>query len=215
MDYTNGHALQQSNGNGTVNEFHIHEGELVEPASVADHIRAILDLVNEDSSREGLLETPDRVERMYAEILQGYDQDPADVMKLFENSESYSDYVLVKDIEFYSMCEHHMLPFFGKAHIAYIPTDKIVGLSKLPRLVEIYARRLQLQEKLTGQIRSAIDEYLQPKGTLVITDATHMCVAMRGVRNQNSITTTESTSGVFKEDAALRERVLQQIHRSF
>lgn len=207
MEYTNGHAIGYTNGNG----LHHQEGD----TTVADHIRSILELVNENPKREGLLETPDRVERMYGEILSGYQRDPEEVFKLFENGEQYSDYVLVKDIEFYSMCEHHMLPFYGKAHVAYVPNEKIVGLSKIPRLVEIYARRLQLQEKLTGQIRAAMDKYLEPQGVMVITDAAHMCVAMRGVRNQNSITTTESTSGIFKTDRDLRERVLQQIHRGF
>ncbi len=213
MEYTNGHELEHTNDNGTLYGFHTDDS--IHQSTVADHIRNILDLVNEDPEREGLLETPARVERMYAEILAGYHQDPAEVFKLFENTEHYSDYVLVKDIEFYSMCEHHMLPFFGKAHVAYVPKEKIIGLSKIPRLVEIYARRLQLQEKLTGQIRAAMDEYLEPAGVLVVTDATHMCVAMRGVRNQNSITTTASSSGVFKHNPILRDRVIQQIQRNF
>ncbi|MEL6986827.1 MAG: GTP cyclohydrolase I FolE [Bacteroidota bacterium] len=159
---------------------------------------SILDNIGEDKKREGLVKTPERAAKAMHFLTQGYEKDPKKVLKSAMFKEDYSEMVIVKDIELYSLCEHHMLPFFGKAHIAYIPSGYIVGLSKLPRVVDIFARRLQVQERLTDQIINCIDETLKPLGVAVVIEARHMCMMMRGVQKQNSITTSSAFRGEFK-----------------
>ncbi|MBP5252205.1 MAG: GTP cyclohydrolase I FolE [Lachnospiraceae bacterium] len=174
---------------------------------IKEAARLIIDAIGEDPEREGLLATPDRIGRMYEEIMAGYDQDPGDVLSTVFTVEENNP-VVEKDITFYSMCEHHMLPFFGKAHIAYIPDGKVVGISKLARCVEIYARRLQIQEHMTAQIADAIMDVLSPKGVLVVLEAEHTCMTMRGVKKPGSKTVTVASRGVFKNDDVLTDRFL-------
>lgn len=163
------------------------------------HYHAILELLGEDTEREGLVKTPFRVAKAMQFLTKGYQEDPADIIKSAMFREDYRQMVIVKDIDFYSMCEHHMLPFFGKAHVAYIPNKYITGLSKIPRVVDVFARRLQVQERLTMQIKQCIQETLNPMGVMVVIEAQHMCMQMRGIEKQNSITTTSDFSGVFSE----------------
>ena len=159
----------------------------------------IIDLLGEDNEREGLEKTPMRAAKAMKFLTEGYEKDPKQILRSAMFSEHYNEMVIVKDIELYSLCEHHMLPFFGKAHIAYIPNGKIVGLSKIPRVVDVFARRLQVQERLTEQILDCINDTLQPKGVAVVIEASHMCMMMRGVQKQNSTTTTSGFRGTFKE----------------
>ncbi|MFM9983713.1 MAG: GTP cyclohydrolase I FolE, partial [Flavobacteriales bacterium] len=156
---------------------------------MADSVFTILNQIGEDASRQGLLKTPERVAKAYTYLTQGYDQDAAAILESAMFDEDYSEMVLVKNIELYSLCEHHMLPFFGKAHVAYIPNGKIVGLSKIPRVVDVFARRLQVQERLTIEIRDSIQNTLNPHGVAVVIEAHHLCMQMRGVSKQNSVTT--------------------------
>lgn len=159
----------------------------------------IIDLLGEDNEREGLEKTPLRAAKAMKFLTEGYEKDPKQILQSAMFSEDYNEMVIVKEIELYSLCEHHMLPFFGKAHIAYIPNGKIVGLSKIPRVVDVFARRLQVQERLTEQILDCINDTLQPKGVAVVIEASHMCMMMRGVQKQNSTTTTSGFRGTFKE----------------
>jgi GTP cyclohydrolase I len=179
--------------------------------ALADHVSSILEILGEDPSREGLTDTPERVARAYQFLMHGYAQDPKEILQQALFEEAYDEMILVKDIEVYSLCEHHMLPFYGKAHVAYIPDGKIVGLSKIPRTVEVFARRLQVQERLTLQIRDAIDEVLDPLGTAVVIEAKHLCMMMRGAEKQNSRTTTSSVSGEFDEHPT-RAEFMRLIH---
>lgn len=171
--------------------------------------------VGEDPEREGLLKSPTRVAKAFRFMTQGYLQDPAAVLRSAMFREDYKQMVIVKDIDFYSLCEHHFLPFFGKAHIAYIPNKYITGLSKLPRIVDIFARRLQVQERLTTQIKECIQETLHPLGVMVVVEAQHMCMQMRGVQKQNSITTTSDFTGAFQEIKTRDEfmNLIQHNHR--
>lgn len=178
---------------------------------IADNVFSILEQLGEDPARQGLLKTPERVAKAYSFITQGYEQDARKILRSAMFDEDYSEMVLVKDIELYSLCEHHMLPFFGKAHIAYIPNGKIVGLSKLPRIVDVFARRLQVQERLTIEIRDAIQETLDPMGVAVVIEAQHLCMQMRGVSKQNSVTTTSAFSGSFLEDSRTRKEFISLI----
>ncbi len=175
-------------------------------------VREILIAIGENPDREGLKETPERVANMYEEILGGYFQDVKEHIKLF--TASYDEMIIVKDIPFFSLCEHHMLPFFGKVHIAYIPNEnKVTGLSKLARIVDVYAKRLQLQERLTEQIADAIVENLNPKGVLVIVEAEHLCMVMRGVKKKGSKTITSALRGIFKKNYATRMEALSLINK--
>jgi GTP cyclohydrolase I len=170
----------------------------------------ILSGVGEDVGREGLQKTPERAAKAMQFLMQGYHQDAKEILRSAMFKEDYSEMVIVKDIEVYSLCEHHMLPFFGKAHIAYIPNGYIVGLSKLPRVVDVYARRLQVQERLTLEVRDVIQETLQPLGVAVVIEARHMCMMMRGVQKQNSVTTTSAFTGEFRK-AETREEFLRLV----
>ena len=172
---------------------------------IASHYTDILQTLGEDPSREGLIKTPERVAKALQFLTHGYKIDPAELLRSAMFEEDYSQMVVVKDIEVYSMCEHHMLPFFGKAHIAYIPNGHIVGLSKIPRVVDIFARRLQVQERLTNEIRDCIQETLNPAGVAVVIECKHMCMAMRGVQKQNSVTTTSAFTGAFENDVTRSE----------
>lgn len=176
--------------------------------STQDLIRTLLANLGEDTSREGLARTPERVERSLAELTQGMTQTVESVVGQGVFHENCSEMVLVKDIEFYSLCEHHMLPFFGRVHVAYIPDGKIIGLSKLPRIVDVFARRLQVQERMTVQIAEAIQTILQPKGVGVVADASHLCMMMRGVQKQNSSTMTSCLLGSFRSDFRTRSEFL-------
>ena len=168
----------------------------------------ILSDLGENAQREGLLKTPERVAKALQFLTHGYDINPADILKSALFHEEYSEMVLVKDIEVYSMCEHHMLPFFGKAHVAYIPDGTIVGLSKIPRVVDAFARRLQVQERLTIEIRDCIQETLKPKGVAVVIECCHMCMQMRGVQKQNSVTTSSAFTGLFLQNDATRKEFI-------
>jgi len=173
--------------------------------------RNIIEELGEDTKREGLLKTPHRVAKAMQFLLHGYGLDPAAMLRSAMFREKYSQMVVVKDIELYSLCEHHMLPFFGKAHIAYIPNGKVVGISKIPRVVDAFARRLQVQERLTDQIRDCIQDTLEPFGVAVVIEAQHLCMQMRGVQKQNSVTTTSAFTGEFLESDKTRKEFLSII----
>lgn len=172
---------------------------------LADHVADILRTLGEDPERDGLLKTPERVAKAYQFLTHGYGLDPHAILRSALFQEDYSEMILVKDIEVYSLCEHHMLPFFGKAHVAYIPNGQIVGLSKIPRVVDVFARRLQVQERLTLQIRDAIKTVLDPLGVAVVIEAQHLCMMMRGAEKQNSFTTTSAVSGEFLNECTRSE----------
>jgi GTP cyclohydrolase IA len=188
--------------------------ELTKPSShgrMEGAVTTLLRAIGEDPAREGLAKTPERVAKSLAFLTSGADRTTADVLNGAVFTEDYDQMVLVKDIEFYSLCEHHMLPFFGKAHIAYLPAGRVVGLSKLPRLLEVYARRLQVQERLTQQVAWAIQEALRPRGVAVMLEAAHFCMMMRGVEKQNSKTVTSALLGEFRDSPALRSEFLSAV----
>lgn len=186
--------------------------DLSKTDKLAFHYKEILKILGEDTEREGLIKTPERVSKAMQFLMQGYDQNPEDIIKSAMFTEDYRQMVIVRDIDFYSMCEHHMLPFFGKAHIAYIPNHHITGLSKIARIVEVFARRLQVQERMTTQIKECIQNTLNPLGVMVILEAHHLCMQMRGVQKQHSITTTSDFTGVFQQ-AKTREEFMNLIRR--
>lgn len=173
--------------------------------SLAAKYRAILEEIGENPVREGLVKTPERVAKAMQFLTHGYDLDPAEILRSAMFKEEYSQMVIVKDIEVYSMCEHHMLPFFGKAHVAYIPNGCVVGLSKIPRVVDAFARRLQVQERLTNEIRDCIHNTMKPIGVGVVIEAQHLCMQMRGIQKQNSVTTTSAFTGEFMKDTTRSE----------
>lgn len=172
---------------------------------LAENYRAIINNLGEDINREGLEKTPERVAKAMQFLTHGYGLNPLEIMKSALFTEDHKQMIVVKDIEVYSMCEHHMLPFFGKAHVAYIPNGNIVGLSKIPRIVDAFARRMQVQERLTDQIKDCIQEALNPLGVAVVIEAQHMCMQMRGIQKQNSVTTTSSFTGAFEKDKTRKE----------
>ena len=180
---------------------------------LAAHYKEILALLGEDSQREGLLKTPTRVAKAMQFLTRGYEQDAHQVLRDALFKEDYSQMVIVKDIDFFALCEHHMLPFYGKAHVAYIPNGYITGLSKIARVVNIYSHRLQVQERMTLQIKEAIEQTLHPLGVMVVVEARHMCMQMRGVEKQNSITTTSDFSGAFNQ-AKTRQEFMNLIHNN-
>lgn len=168
-------------------------------SDLKNNFKNIISHLGEDTEREGILKTPERAAKAMQFLMQGYSADPKEILEKALFNENYNEMVIVKDIELYSLCEHHMLPFFGKAHIAYIPDGKIVGISKLPRVVDVFARRMQVQERLTHDILECLNDVLQPQGVAVVIEAQHMCMMMRGVQKQNSVTTTSGFRGQFKE----------------
>jgi len=186
--------------------------DAVKTEKIAEHYKQIIQLLGENVEREGLLKTPERVARSLQFLMQGYEQNPEEIIQSAMFTENYRQMVIVKDIDFYSMCEHHMLPFFGKAHIAYIPNKQITGLSKIARIVEVFARRMQVQERMTTQIKACIQKTLNPMGVMVIIEAQHLCMQMRGVQKQHSITTTSDFTGVF-EQAKTREEFMNLINK--
>mgnify|MGYP001162123433 CR=1 FL=1 len=178
---------------------------------LAKSIKSVLSEIGEEPAREGLIKTPERVAKSITYLTKGYKEDPSKILKSAMFTEDYSQMVLVKDIELYSLCEHHMLPFFGKVHIGYIPNGYIVGLSKLPRIVDVFARRLQVQERLTDEIKDCLQNTLDPKGVAVVIEAQHLCMQMRGVQKQHSSTTTSAFSGVFLKDEKTRSEFMNLI----
>jgi GTP cyclohydrolase I len=178
-----------------------------------DYYREILKEIGEDPEREGLLRTPYRAQEAMKFLTKGYHQSLEEILNGAIFEEDYDDMVIVRDIEFYSMCEHHILPFFGRAHIGYIPNGKIVGISKVARIVDMFSRRLQVQERMTIEVAQAMQEALQPRGVAVVTEAKHMCMLMRGVEKQNSLVTSSHVLGVFREDRRTREEFMQLISR--
>ncbi|MDE6701753.1 MAG: GTP cyclohydrolase I FolE [Acetatifactor sp.] len=184
---------------------------MVDQDKIREAVKLLLEGIGEDIHREGLADTPERIARMYAEIFGGMEEDAAEHLSKVFTVDSH-EMVLEKDIVFYSMCEHHMLPFYGRAHVAYVPDGKVVGLSKLARTVEVYARRLQIQEHMTAQIADAIMEHLAPQGVMVVVEAEHMCMTMRGVKKPGSQTVSVATRGVFENNEALQNRFFQMLH---
>jgi GTP cyclohydrolase IA len=200
-------SLNKRDNEGYSKVEHYHDENVLK---LAEHYRQILELLGEDPEREGLLKSPIRVAKAIQFLTQGYNMDPEKILRSAMFKEDYRQMVIVKDIEIYSMCEHHMLPFFGKAHVAYIPNGYITGLSKIARVVEAYSRRLQVQERLTTQIKEAIQNTLSPLGVAVVIEAKHMCMTMRGIEKQNSVTTTSDFTGAF-EKVATREEFIRLI----
>ena len=185
---------------------------MIDQEKIKEGVRLLLEGIGEDPSREGLIETPDRIARMYTELFSGMEEAPSThLSKMFHPDNT--EMVLEKDITFYSTCEHHMLPFFGKVHIAYVPDGKVVGLSKLARTVEVYARRLQLQEQLTDQIADALMTCMQPRGVMVLSEAEHLCMTMRGIKKPGSRTVSMARRGVFKTDPALEDRFFRMLEK--
>ncbi len=183
---------------------------MIDQKKIEEGVKLILQGIGEDANREGLLETPKRIARMYEEIFAGMEKDAKEPLSKTFHVDN-NEMVIEKDITFYSMCEHHFLPFYGKAHVAYIPDGKVVGLSKLARTVEVYAKRPQIQEQMTGQIADALMEYLKPKGAIVMLSAEHMCMTMRGVKKPGSATVTFAMRGIFEKDEALANRFFQMV----
>lgn len=183
---------------------------MVDREKIKEAVKLLLEGIGEDVSREGLIDTPDRIARMYEEIYSGMEENAAEhLSKMF--SVDHNEMVLEKDIVFYSTCEHHLMPFYGKAHVAYIPNGKVVGLSKLARTVDVYAKRLQIQEQMTGQIADAIMEYMAPQGVMVMLEAEHMCMTMRGIKKPGSQTVSIATRGVFQENVRLQEQFFRML----
>ena len=183
-------------------------------SDITSHVRAILEGLGEDPDREGLQKTPERVEKALRFLTQGYAQDADALLNEAMFTVSYDEMVIIKEIDVFSQCEHHMLPFFGKAHVAYMPDGKVVGLSKIPRLVDMFARRLQVQERLTVQIAEAIERAVRPKGVGVVIEAMHFCMIMRGVEKQNSVAVTSCMKGIFRDEMKTREEFLSLIHKT-
>jgi len=180
---------------------------------ITDSVLEILISIGEDPKREGLLKTPERVAKAYGELLSGYRTDPIDLLNEAIFNVSYDEMVIVRDIEFYSLCEHHMLPFLGRAHVAYLPKGKVIGLSKIPRIVDMFAKRLQVQERMTRQIADLVDELLHPKGVAVVVEGLHLCSVMRGVKKHDARMTTSSMSGAFRTNMPTRQEFLDNISR--
>jgi GTP cyclohydrolase IA len=191
-----------------MSEFHYNDDTT---ENISTIYKSILSQIGENPEREGLVKTPERVAKALQFLTQGYDIKPEEILKSALFNEEYSEMVIVKDIEVYSMCEHHMLPFFGKAHIAYIPNGTIVGLSKIPRVVDAFSRRLQVQERLTIEIRDCIQETLKPKGVAVVLECQHMCMQMRGVQKQNSVTTSSAFTGLFLSNDSTRKEFINLV----
>jgi GTP cyclohydrolase I len=197
------HISQNGNGHKTTGNRHI----------IEDAVRTTLESIGENPARDGLQRTPERVARMYDELTAGYHTDPIKLINDALFDVDYNEMVVVKDIDYYSMCEHHMLPFYGRAHVAYIPNGKVIGLSKIPRIVEMFARRLQVQERLTEEIADFIEQVLQPQGVAVVVEGAHMCSMMRGVKKANASMVTSALKGTLKNDPAQRSEFMRHIER--
>lgn len=211
-------VAEEANGNGHQHSripgeaFAPHFGQPLEHSEkIKVLIRSLLVLLGEDPDRSGLRSTPQRIARMYAELLAGYETNVETLVNGALFDVDYREMIVVKNIEYYSLCEHHLLPFFGQVHIAYIPEDRVIGLSKIPRIVEMYARRLQIQERLTQQVARQLEEVLRPRGVAVVMEGTHLCMSMRGVEQRGSRTRTSAMLGCFQDDLALRAELLQQL----
>jgi GTP cyclohydrolase IA len=203
--------IEQNNSDEIMDE--MHPSKDMDLQAIQNSVTKMLTAFGENPTRKGLLRTPERVARMYTELLSGYLVDPNIIVKdaLFEVT--YDEMVIVRDIEFYSLCEHHMLPFMGRAHVAYLPDGKVIGLSKIPRIVDVYAHRLQVQERMTRQIADFINDALMPKGVAVVVEALHLCTMMRGVKKQNARMTTSAVHGAFRKNMATRQEFLDNISR--
>ena len=175
------------------------------------YIRKVIEGIGEDPDREGLLKTPERVEKAYEHMTRGYKQDPCQILMDALFTEDYDEMVLIRDIELYSLCEHHLLPFYGRCHVAYMPDGKVVGLSKIPRVVDVFAKRLQVQERMTSQIADVLMQCLAPQGVAVVIEARHLCMMMRGVEKQNTVVSTSALRGIFKDNLSTREEFMQLI----
>lgn len=195
-------------------DFSVSKNIETEETPIHSAVRDILLEIGENPEREGLVKTPDRVARMWTEITAGYNTDPEKLINGALFDVEYGDMVLVKDIEFFSLCEHHLLPFFGRAHVAYVPDGKVIGLSKIPRIVEMFARRLQVQERMTSEIAQFVDQVLHPRGVAVVVEGSHMCAMMRGVKKPQTSMTTRAMLGVFQDDFTLRSEFLAQVLKS-
>ncbi|HTP00420.1 MAG TPA: GTP cyclohydrolase I FolE [Anaerolineales bacterium] len=185
----------------------------VDPAASATAVLQLLTALGENPNREGLLNTPQRVARMYSELLSGYHADPDKIVNGALFNITYDEMVIVRDIEFYSLCEHHLLPFMGRAHVAYMPAGKVIGLSKIPRLIDVFARRLQVQERLTRQVAELLQEMLEPRGVAVVVEGLHLCTMMRGVKKHDARMTTSAMLGAFRTNSATRQEFLDNISR--
>lgn len=206
--------MNRSNGNeGQMLRVPELDDELERKETIEDAVREILTSVGEDPDREGLVRTPDRVARMYDELLAGYHVDPVALVNDALFNVEYDEMIVVKDIEFFSLCEHHMLPFYGRAHVAYVPSDKVIGLSKIPRIVEMFARRLQVQERMTQEIANLLDHVLKPQGVGVVVEGAHMCSMMRGVKKENARMVTSAMLGNFKENPKTRNEFMEHLRR--
>ncbi len=203
--------IEKNNSDEIMDE--MHPSKDMDLEAIQNSVTKMLTAFGENPTRKGLLRTPERVARMYTELLSGYLVDPNIIVKdaLFEVT--YDEMVIVRDIEFYSLCEHHMLPFMGRAHVAYLPDGKVIGLSKIPRIVDVYAHRLQVQERMTRQIADFINDALMPKGVAVVVEALHLCTMMRGVKKQNARMTTSAVHGAFRKNMATRQEFLDNISR--
>ncbi len=218
LDTMNGRGIQQydmAGKNGSlIQAAALLEGPTMDHDAIQEAVRQILSAVGEDPQREGLQRTPERVARAYDELLAGYRMDPEALINGALFADSYDEMVIVRDIEFYSLCEHHMLPFIGRAHVAYMPNGRVLGLSKIPRVVDLFARRLQVQERMTRQIADFLNELLKPRGVAVVVEALHLCSMMRGVKKHDSRMTTSAMLGAFRNNMATRMEFLDNISRS-
>lgn len=207
--------MSRTNGNEmTMMRLPEMEDDMQRKEHIESAVRDILTSVGEDPEREGLQRTPDRVARMYDELLAGYHVDPIALVNDALFDVEYDEMIVVKDIEFFSLCEHHMLPFYGRAHVAYIPSDKVIGLSKIPRIVEMFARRLQVQERMTQQIAELLDQVLHPLGVAVVVEGAHMCSMMRGVKKENARMVTSAMLGSFKDNSKTRNEFMEHLRRN-
>jgi len=210
-------ATQEASANSTHRKFEFEKGTLLDSSCkqvIADGVSSMLRAVGDGVDAQGTADTPKRVANMYDELLSGYSIDPVELLNNAMFDVEYDEMVVVKDIDFYSLCEHHLLPFYGKAHVGYLPNQKVVGLSKIPRLVEMFARRLQVQERMTQEIATVMDELIEPAGIGVVVEAHHMCAAMRGVRKPNTIMTTSAVRGQFKKNSLTREEFFSHVRQS-
>ncbi|MBO05199.1 MAG: GTP cyclohydrolase I FolE [Chloroflexi bacterium] len=210
-------TITEKPANVSSNHFDFEDGSLLGASCkqvISDGISSILNAIGEGVDAQGTADTPKRVANMYDELLSGYSTDPIELLNGAMFDVEYDEMVVVKDIDFYSLCEHHLLPFYGKAHVGYLPNQKVIGLSKIPRLVEMFARRLQVQERMTQEIATTLDELIEPAGVGVVVEAQHLCATMRGVRKPNTIMTTSAVRGLFKKNSSTREEFFSHVRQS-